>query len=212
MAAIALLCSDRLLCRKLEDLLREGLSRRSATVIGVAEDAAAVTRLIDNNEVDVVLADSVPIDQLVRWTSQYRKPAFVVLTGDTNDEGFNLLRAGAQAILPRSSGVREILATIEAVSCGLSVIPHVVVQSRLSARAPETNIQNSDGGCITLTPRELEVLSCVADGASNKAIARRLGISFHTVKFHVTAILSKLDADTRTEAVTKAAQLGLVML
>ena len=62
-----------------------------------------------------------------------------------------------------------------------------------------------------LTPRELEVLSAMADGVSNKAIARRLGISFHTVKFHVAAILAKLDADSRTEAVTRAAQLGLVM-
>jgi len=52
----------------------------------------------------------------------------------------------------------------------------------------------------------------MADGASNKAIARRLGISFHTVKFHVAAILVKLDADSRTEAVAKAAHLGLVML
>ena len=55
-------------------------------------------------------------------------------------------------------------------------------------------------------------LSAMADGATNKAIARRLGISFHTVKFHVAAILEKLDADTRTEAVMKAAQLGIVML
>jgi DNA-binding NarL/FixJ family response regulator len=63
-----------------------------------------------------------------------------------------------------------------------------------------------------LTRRELEVLAAMADGASNKVIARRLGISFHTVKFHVAAILAKLDADSRTEAVAKAAQLGLVML
>ncbi len=56
------------------------------------------------------------------------------------------------------------------------------------------------------------MLAAMADGASNKAIARRLEISFHTVKFHVAAILAKLDADSRTEAVTKAAQLGLVML
>jgi DNA-binding NarL/FixJ family response regulator len=63
-----------------------------------------------------------------------------------------------------------------------------------------------------LTARELEVLTAMADGATNKAIARRLGISFHTVKFHVAAILEKLDADTRTEAVMKAAQLGIVML
>jgi DNA-binding NarL/FixJ family response regulator len=56
------------------------------------------------------------------------------------------------------------------------------------------------------------VLAAIADGTSNKAIARRLGISFHTVKFHVAAILGKLDADSRTEAVTRAAQRGLVML
>lgn len=64
----------------------------------------------------------------------------------------------------------------------------------------------------TLTPRELEVLAAMADGASNKAIARRLGISFHTVKFHVAAILEKLDAESRTEAVAAAARLGLIML
>jgi DNA-binding NarL/FixJ family response regulator len=63
-----------------------------------------------------------------------------------------------------------------------------------------------------LTPRELEVLAAMAAGASNKAIARRLEISFHTAKFHVAAILAKLDADSRTEAVARAAQLGLVML
>ena len=67
-------------------------------------------------------------------------------------------------------------------------------------------------GNAQLTARELEVLTAMADGVTNKAIARRLGISFHTVKFHVAAILEKLDADTRTEAVMKAAQLGIVML
>ena len=63
-----------------------------------------------------------------------------------------------------------------------------------------------------LTPRELEILGAMADGASNKVIARRLGISFHTVKFHVASILEKLDAETRTEAVAAGARLGLVML
>ena len=63
-----------------------------------------------------------------------------------------------------------------------------------------------------LTPREREVLAAMADGASNKVIARRLGISFHTAKFHVASILTKLDADTRTEALARAARMGLVML
>ena len=63
-----------------------------------------------------------------------------------------------------------------------------------------------------LTPREREVLTAMADGASNKVIARRLGISFHTAKFHVASILTKLDADTRTEALARAARMGLVML
>ena len=52
----------------------------------------------------------------------------------------------------------------------------------------------------------------MADGASNKVIARRLGISLYTAKFHVAAILTKLDADSRTEAVARAAHLSLVML
>ena len=63
-----------------------------------------------------------------------------------------------------------------------------------------------------LTPREIEVLRLMADGASNKIIAHRLGISDHTVKFHVASILSKLNAGTRTEAVTLGLRMGLVYL
>jgi DNA-binding CsgD family transcriptional regulator len=63
-----------------------------------------------------------------------------------------------------------------------------------------------------LTPRELEVLNLVAEGASNKTIARRLGISVHTAKFHVGSLLDKLDATGRTDAVTHAARLGVIQL
>jgi two-component system, NarL family, response regulator YdfI len=65
---------------------------------------------------------------------------------------------------------------------------------------------------VVLTPREIEVLGLLADGASNKIIAHKLGISDHTVKFHVTSILSKLNAGTRTEAVTLGVRMGLVYL
>lgn len=67
-------------------------------------------------------------------------------------------------------------------------------------------------GPSALTGRELQVLRYIAEGASNKAIARALGISAHTVKFHVAAILEKLGASSRTEAAMHAIRLGLVMV
>ena len=63
-----------------------------------------------------------------------------------------------------------------------------------------------------LTPRELEVLSLLAEGMSNKAIAHRLGISVHTAKFHVGALIDKLDAVGRTDAVAHAARRGVIHL
>jgi DNA-binding CsgD family transcriptional regulator len=67
-------------------------------------------------------------------------------------------------------------------------------------------------GDIPLTPRELEVLALLAEGASNKAIALQLGISVHTAKFHVSSLLDKLDAVGRTDAVAHAARLGVILL
>ena len=70
----------------------------------------------------------------------------------------------------------------------------------------------SDNGEATLTPRELEVLALMAEGASNKAIARQLGISVHTAKFHVGSLLDKLDATGRTDAVAQAVRQGVIHL
>ena len=65
---------------------------------------------------------------------------------------------------------------------------------------------------LRVTPREREVLALLAEGASNKTIARRLGISVHTAKFHVGSLLDKLDATGRTDAVTHAARIGVIDL
>jgi DNA-binding CsgD family transcriptional regulator len=67
-------------------------------------------------------------------------------------------------------------------------------------------------GDVPLTPRELEVLTLLAEGMSNKAIARRLGISVHTAKFHVGALIDKFDAVGRTDAVAQAARRGVIHL
>ena len=75
-----------------------------------------------------------------------------------------------------------------------------------------TVVSASADGDVLLTPRELEVLALLAEGASNKVIARRLGISVHTAKFHVASLLDKLDAVGRTDAVAQAARRGVINL
>jgi DNA-binding CsgD family transcriptional regulator len=84
----------------------------------------------------------------------------------------------------------------------------VLPQGRLprAGVAPQADVE------VPLTPRELEVLALLAEGASNKMIARRLGISVHTAKFHVGSLIDKLDAVGRTDAVAHAARLGVIHL
>ena len=77
--------------------------------------------------------------------------------------------------------------------------------------APTVMSVSADGD-VPLTPRELEVLTLLAEGMSNKAIARRLGISAHTAKFHVGALIDKFDAVGRTDAVAQAARRGVLHL
>jgi len=79
------------------------------------------------------------------------------------------------------------------------------------ALAPPQTSARSDPDA-TLTPREREVLELMAEGASNKMIARALGISVHTAKFHVGSVIDKLDATGRTDAVAQAARLGVIRL
>jgi len=76
----------------------------------------------------------------------------------------------------------------------------------------EPRIGDGDPSVESLTPREAQVLELLAEGLSNKGIAARLGISDHTVKFHVAAICGKLAADNRTEAVRRAIRRGLIAL
>ena len=211
MTAIAIYSADPALRCRLEQLLRE---HPAMTVVGVADNPSAVLRLIDQNHVDVVLVDSPPREQLADWRTRHGETAFVVLIDErSKEDSLDALYAGARAILPRSVERNEIVVAIKAAINGLAILPRELLPRLLNGGSdPDDLFDGNEAVRALLTPRELEVLAAMADGASNKAIARRLGISFHTAKFHVAAILEKLNADSRTEAVTRAAQRGLVML
>ena len=119
----------------------------------------------------------------------------------------DLLADGARGVLPIDSLPDEMTAAIHAVSSGLLVVHPDLVGQRPSGS------QKSGGAPVhTLTPREREVLTMLADGLGNKAIAARLGISDHTVKAHVGAIFDKLRVSTRAEAVALGLRLGLIAL
>ena len=92
---------------------------------------------------------------------------------------------------------------LQLVSAGESADVTVALSNGVSAPADDD---------VSLTPRELEVLALLAEGMSNKAIARRLGISVHTAKFHVGALIDKFDAVGRTDAVAHAARRGVIQL
>jgi two-component system nitrate/nitrite response regulator NarL len=117
------------------------------------------------------------------------------------------LAAGAHGLLFRDAPSDRLAAAVEAIAQGLIVLEEPL--TRRLRRAPSAATPEL---VEPLTPRESEVLQLLAQGLPNRAIAQRLRISDHTAKFHVNAILGKLGAATRTEAVAQAIRQGLVIL
>jgi len=210
MVAVAIFSADPVLRRNLEQLPCDD---SALVIVGMVDQPSTLRELVNRDRVDVLLADVPPRELLPVYRSVHNIALVVLLDGANAEDTTRALSAGARAVLDRSVSRNEIIAAIKAAIAGLVVVPANLLVALLPEAPLADDLPKADGsGHARLTRRELEVLAAMADGASNKVIARRLGISFHTVKFHVAAILAKLDADSRTEAVAKAAQLGLVML
>jgi NarL family two-component system response regulator YdfI len=137
-------------------------------------------------------------------------PVIALIDEPSTDWTAHALRSGVRAILPRDSSMDEILAAIQAAHAGLVLLDSAVTQN-LAARVPTLASQPMPT-LDDLTPREVEVLRMLAEGLGNREMASRMGISDHTVKFHISSILDKLGAATRTEAVTMGIRMGIILL
>lgn len=139
-----------------------------------------------------------------------RGTALVLLTDHPEAGGAAQMLAGeAKALLRRDCSGQQLGAAVLAAAAGLTVLEADTLQGLLQ---PPLESAELEPGEEELTPRENEVLRMMTAGLSNREIASVLGISEHTVKFHITSIFGKLGTSSRTEAVTEGIRRGLILL
>ena len=181
-----------------------------ATMLGASEDIRVAHTLdgadaqsLTAEDVDVVVHD-VP-DSLTAEEALLRTPPNVPVLALVvrSERARELVRAGALGVLHRDASAERLAAASIAVASGLVAFDQEALRALLAPSSADGSV---------LSSREHQVLELVADGLSNKLIADKLGMSEHTAKFHVRSLLDKLGADTRADAVARAARRGLLSL
>jgi DNA-binding NarL/FixJ family response regulator len=197
-------------------IVREGLASVLETqpdfeVVGQANDGAEAVDIVSAYKPDVVLLDlemphldGVQALRAMRANDPNVK-ALVFTAFDTDERIIGAVQAGARGYLLKGAPRDELFGAIRIVAQGGSTLQPVVA-AKLMERITSPNTSAAE----PLTEREQEVLTLMAQGLQNKEIATQLVIGERTVKFHVSAILAKLGAGNRTEAVHMARQRGLV--
>lgn len=199
-------------------IVRDGLIAVLSTqadfeIIGEATTGSETIQRVMALKPDVILLDlAMPdmdgVETLQRLRAIDEDIRVIVFTAfDTDERIVKAVQAGAQGYLLKGVPRDEIFNAIRVVHAGGALLQPVIA-SKLLRQVSREPQPDSD----MLTERELDVLRLLAQGQTNKEIAAALVISERTVKFHVSAILSKLGAGNRTEAVTLAAQQGLIKL
>lgn len=172
-------------------------------------------------DVDVVGDASTPnelpeADVLVLTSPDYLSeldedvPAVLLLTDDQN-AAIHLMDLPVWGVLSLDASPEELTAAVHALGEGLWTGSPVLMQNLLE-RQPAFTLEEGEPMIDPLTPREREVLQLVAEGLANKQIALSLGISEHTVKFHLSSLYTKLGVTSRTEAIRAGARRGWVVL
>lgn len=175
------------------------------SVVGEASDGIEAVNVFRDVCPDVVLMDlrmpRMGGVEAIAFIKRIKSDAAIVIltTFDGDEDIFRAMRAGARGYILKDDDPRDLFACIRAVYSGQTYIPPCVAAKLLPRLFAEA-----------LTEREAEVLSFMAKGESNKAIGDRLRISEVTVKTHIANILDKLDATSRTEAVSIARRRGLI--
>lgn len=181
------------------------------SVIGVAAHGAKALDLCRQNAPDVALIDMLMpqmdgVETITAMKADFPDVAAIMLThSDRNEAVVKAMDAGAIGYLVKDAEVTEIADAIRAAAAGKRTLSPEALEALIRARTtPQPHPDNQ------LTDRELDVLRLMARGLKNPEIAEALIISLSTVKFHIGMIFKKLDVSTRTEAVVKALQDGLV--
>ncbi|MCS6872971.1 MAG: response regulator transcription factor [Anaerolineae bacterium] len=188
-------------------LARIGLSALLADrmhVVGESAPDPALAAQIAQTQPDALLWDlDWEADAALVTAVSAESPPILALLDDSTLVS-TVWASGARGILARNAQPGQIVAALTALMQGLAVFDPILADSFLPERTRPLE--------EPLTNREREVLRLLSEGLANKNIALRLGISENTVKFHVNAIMSKLGAQSRTEAVVRAVRLGLIAL
>lgn len=202
---IAVMATSAVRRVKLESIVRNHAEFQLAGSFGAVASLMSFAR---STELDVIVIESdLTHDSLVQPTSG---GAIVLLTEVSHARSISrLLRSGVRAILSRESDSDDVLSAIYAAYDGLVLLTTAAAES-LAAVYGDLPLEVEDELSEEITSRETDVLRMLAEGLVNKDIAARLGISEHTVKFHISSILARLGASTRTEAVTLGIRRGLI--
>ncbi len=192
-------------------LVRSGLAlllARDVEVVGQVSPRDDVPGALRAERASVALwdlgADARAVSERLGDLAQMPVPVLALVPSDAS--AVETIAAGAAGVILRGVDAAMLSAALTAVSRGL-----LVLDPALSSLMPSRD-RRALRPAEDLTPREVEVLQQLSAGLPNKLIATKLAISEHTVKFHVNAIMSKLGVESRTEAVVRAARLGLVIL
>ena len=181
-------------------------------VVGEAGDGKEALNIIENTAPDIVLLDvNMPVMDGIQTVQALREkkckvPVLMLTISQQEDDLLGALTAGANGYLLKDTEPEDLRRAVMLVVEGKSVLSPDVTASVLRALTHGQPV----GASNPLSDRELEVLACLAQGMTTNQIGSQLFISENTVKTHIRHILEKLDASNRTEAVSKAIQMGLI--